>query len=122
MLDHKSGEESLETFDAVLVCTGHHAEKHEPTFSGLADFKGEVLHSHDYREPSRFAGKRILIIGIGNSGGDMAVELSRQGQVSAKCVCVCVCVCVPACLPACLPGECSSYLNFVKQAKLNFYV
>ena len=75
----------METFDAVLVCTGHHAEKHEPSFPGLADFKGEVLHSHDYREPSRFIGKRVLIIGIGNSGGDMAVELSRQGQVGCLC-------------------------------------
>ncbi|KAK7094774.1 flavin-containing monooxygenase 5-like [Littorina saxatilis] len=81
VLDHKSGEESTETFDAVFVCTGHHAQKNEPSFPGLADFKGEVIHSHDYREPSRFMDKRMLIIGIGNSGGDMAVELSRQGQV-----------------------------------------
>ncbi|KAK7094772.1 flavin-containing monooxygenase 5-like [Littorina saxatilis] len=81
VLDHKSDEENTETFDAVLVCTGHHAQKNEPSFPGLADFKGEVIHSHDYREPSRFMDKRMLIIGIGNSGGDMAVELSRQGQV-----------------------------------------
>nr|KAG5706619.1 hypothetical protein BaRGS_005689 [Batillaria attramentaria] len=81
LVDHKSGKEWSEVFDAVLVCTGHHAEKNEPSFPGLSDFKGEVLHSHDYREPSRYVGKRILIIGIGNSGGDMAVELSRCGQV-----------------------------------------
>nr|KAG5714537.1 hypothetical protein BaRGS_006983 [Batillaria attramentaria] len=79
--DHKSGEERTETFDAVLVCTGHHAEKNEPTFPGLSDFKGRVVHSHDYRQPSDYVGKRILIIGIGNSGGDLAVELSRCGQV-----------------------------------------
>ena len=85
VLDHKSGEESTETFDAVMVCTGHHAEKRVPSFPGLADFKGEVLHSHDYREPSRFTGKRVVVIGIGNSGGDMAVELSRQGQVGCLC-------------------------------------
>ncbi|KAK7507062.1 hypothetical protein BaRGS_00001913 [Batillaria attramentaria] len=79
--DHKSGEERTETFDAVLVCTGHHAEKNEPTFPGLSDFKGRVVHSHDYREPSDYVGKRILVIGIGNSGVDLAVELSRCGQV-----------------------------------------
>jgi len=80
-VDHKSGEEKREIFDAVMVCSGHHAEKNVPSFPGLADYKGEVLHSHDYREPSAYVGKRVLIIGIGNSGGDMAVELSRQGQV-----------------------------------------
>nr|KAG5706617.1 hypothetical protein BaRGS_005687 [Batillaria attramentaria] len=79
--DHKSGEERTETFDAVLVCSGHHAEKHEPSFPGLSDFTGRVVHSHDYKEPSQYVGKRILIIGIGNSGGDLAVELSRVGQV-----------------------------------------
>ncbi|XP_025112852.1 dimethylaniline monooxygenase [N-oxide-forming] 5-like isoform X2 [Pomacea canaliculata] len=81
LIDHKNGETWSESFDAVLVCTGHHAEKNEPSFPGLSDFKGKVLHSHDYREPWEFVGKRILIIGIGNSGGDMAVELSRVGQV-----------------------------------------
>ena len=40
-------------------------------------FKGKVLHSHDYKHMSGFEDKRILIIGIGNSGGDAAVELSR---------------------------------------------
>nr|KAG5714538.1 hypothetical protein BaRGS_006984 [Batillaria attramentaria] len=79
--DHKSGEERTETFDAVLVCTGHHAEKNEPTFPGLSDFKGRVVHSHDYREPSDYVDKRTLVIGIGNSGVDLAVELSRCGQV-----------------------------------------
>ena len=99
MIDHKSGEESTETFDSVLVCTGHHADKNIPSFPGLSDFQGEVVHSHDYREPSKYAGKRVLIIGIGNSGGDMAVELSRQGQVQnfityILILCECVCVCV----------------------------
>ncbi|XP_076436626.1 flavin-containing monooxygenase 5-like [Babylonia areolata] len=73
--------ESTETYDAVLVCTGHHAEKNEPMFPGLADFQGQVIHSHDYRDPYPFVGKRIVIIGIGNSGGDLAVELSKHGQV-----------------------------------------
>nr|KAG5714534.1 hypothetical protein BaRGS_006980 [Batillaria attramentaria] len=76
--DHMSGEERTETFDAVLVCTGHHAEKNEPTFPGLSDFKGRVVHSHDYREPSDYVGKRMVVVGFGNSGGDLAVELSRS--------------------------------------------
>ena len=37
----------------------------------------QVLHSHDYRKPAGFEDKRVLVIGIGNSGGDVATELSR---------------------------------------------
>jgi dimethylaniline monooxygenase (N-oxide forming) len=75
--DLKSGKIEDLVYDAVLVCTGHHAEKHVPDFPGLSTFKGKVLHSHDYRHPAGFEDKKVLIIGIGNSGGDMAVELSR---------------------------------------------
>lgn len=75
--DLKSGKVEDLVYDAVLVCTGHHAEKHIPDFPGLSAFKGKVLHSHDYRHPAGFEDKKVLIIGIGNSGGDMAVELSR---------------------------------------------
>lgn len=64
-------------YDAVMICTGHHAEKNVPTFPGLDKFKGEVIHSHDYKHSKGYEDKRILIIGIGNSGGDAAVELSR---------------------------------------------
>ena len=64
-------------FDAVMICTGHHAEKNMPSFPGLSNFKGKVLHSHDYRKPEGFEGKNVLVIGIGNSGGDVATELSR---------------------------------------------
>ncbi|CAL1534301.1 unnamed protein product [Lymnaea stagnalis] len=72
-----TGEEKTEIFDGVLVCTGHHAEKNAPTFPGLSQFQGKVVHTHDYRKPDGLQDKRVLIIGIGNSGGDAAVELSR---------------------------------------------
>ncbi|XP_005099109.1 flavin-containing monooxygenase 5 [Aplysia californica] len=78
--DDKSGEEKTEVFDGVLVCSGHHADKYVPTFPGLSDFKGKVVHSHDYKVPDEFADKRVVIIGIGNSGGDIAVELSRRSK------------------------------------------
>ncbi|XP_053381050.1 flavin-containing monooxygenase 5-like isoform X2 [Mercenaria mercenaria] len=64
-------------YDAVLVCTGHHAEVHKPTFPGLDRFKGKVIHSHDFKSTAGYEDKRIVIVGIGNSGGDAAVELSR---------------------------------------------
>uniref|UniRef100_A0A147BGF9 Flavin-containing monooxygenase n=2 Tax=Ixodes ricinus TaxID=34613 RepID=A0A147BGF9_IXORI len=64
-----------ETFDGVLVCSGHHVYPHVPTFKGLDKFKGTVFHTHDYKLPDAYRDKRILIIGVGNSGADVAVDL-----------------------------------------------
>ncbi|XP_059157696.1 flavin-containing monooxygenase 5-like isoform X2 [Physella acuta] len=76
----KTKEEKSEIFDGVLVCSGHHADKYVPTFPGLSKFKGQVVHTHDYRKPDGYDDKRVLIIGFGNSGGDVAVELSRKAS------------------------------------------
>ncbi|XP_070550979.1 flavin-containing monooxygenase 5-like [Ptychodera flava] len=69
-----------ETFDAVLVCSGHQADPHMAKFPCQGDFKGRVVHTRDYRHPRGYEDKRILVIGIGNSGCDAAVELARVGS------------------------------------------
>lgn len=43
---------------------------------GIEKFKGSYLHSREYKEPEKFRGKKVLVIGLGNSGCDIAVELS----------------------------------------------
>ena len=43
---------------------------------GIEAFPGDVLHSHDYRKPEKYAGKRVVVLGAGPSGFDIAVELS----------------------------------------------
>ncbi|XP_014678576.1 PREDICTED: dimethylaniline monooxygenase [N-oxide-forming] 5-like [Priapulus caudatus] len=53
----------VETYDGVMLCTGHHWNPHVPTFDGLDMFAGSVLHSHAYRTGKDMMGKRILIIG-----------------------------------------------------------
>lgn len=54
---------------------------------GLQDFQGKVIHTHDYRKPQGYEDKRVVIIGIGNSGVDSAVELSRvASQVTYRTV------------------------------------
>ncbi|XP_062616301.1 flavin-containing monooxygenase 5-like [Saccostrea cucullata] len=75
--DLTTGETKDHVFDAVMVCTGHHADKNIPDFPGLKDFEGKVIHSHDYKHTKGYEDKRIVLIGIGNSGVDAAVELSR---------------------------------------------
>ncbi|XP_067671651.1 flavin-containing monooxygenase 5-like [Haliotis asinina] len=67
-------------FDGVMVCTGHHSVPYTPTLKGADTFKGPVMHSHGYKESSNFKGKRVLIIGIGNSAADIAVDLSRAAS------------------------------------------
>jgi cation diffusion facilitator CzcD-associated flavoprotein CzcO len=72
------GEEHL--FDALVVCTGHHWDPSYPEFAG--QFDGETLHSHHYIDPTEpldLVGKRVLVVGIGNSAVDITSELSRKG-------------------------------------------
>lgn len=64
-------------FDAVMSCTGHHAGKQIANFPGQENFKGKIVHTHDYKDHRGYEDKRVVVIGIGNSGGDVAVELSR---------------------------------------------
>jgi hypothetical protein len=63
-------------YDAVLVANGHHWDPRwpEPAFPG--HFDGEQLHSHHYIENSGFKDKNVLVVGIGNSAMDIAVESS----------------------------------------------
>ena len=60
---------------AVLVASGHHWLPRVPEFPG--SFAGRMLHAHDYRTPEAFAGRRVLVVGMGNSGCDIACDLAR---------------------------------------------
>ncbi|XP_033099009.1 dimethylaniline monooxygenase [N-oxide-forming] 5-like [Anneissia japonica] len=71
---------STEVFDGVMVCNGHHCDPHVAEFEGQEKFKGRILHTHDYIDYRGFEGKKIVIVGVGNSGGDAAVELSRHAK------------------------------------------
>ncbi|XP_042530386.1 dimethylaniline monooxygenase [N-oxide-forming] 2 [Dipodomys spectabilis] len=74
------GQERREVFDAVMVCSGHHIIPNIPldSFPGIEKFKGQYFHSRQYKHPVGFEGKRILVIGIGNSAADIAAELSKK--------------------------------------------
>ncbi|XP_051731776.1 si:dkey-239i20.2 isoform X9 [Ctenopharyngodon idella] len=81
-IESKDGQREKQVFDAVMVCTGHHCHPHLPLkdFPGIDTFKGKYFHSRDYKNPEEWRGKRVVVIGIGNSGGDIAVELSRMAK------------------------------------------
>ena len=74
-----TGAARTQRYGAVLVANGHHWDPRypEPAFPGAATFTGDQIHSHHYRTPEPFAGKRVLVLGIGNSACDVAVDCSR---------------------------------------------
>ncbi|XP_045334836.1 flavin-containing monooxygenase 5 [Leopardus geoffroyi] len=82
VVTESEGEKEVNVFDGVMVCTGHHTNAHLPleSFPGIEKFKGQYFHSRDYKNPESFTGKRVIVIGIGNSGGDLAVEISHTAK------------------------------------------
>lgn len=73
----ESGSRTLE-YGSVIVSNGHHWCPRDIEFT--AGFRGEALHSHFYKTPDCLVDKRVLVIGIGNSGCDIACEASRVSQ------------------------------------------
>jgi glycine/D-amino acid oxidase-like deaminating enzyme len=67
------------TAGVVVMATGIVANPIVPIFSGRDLFRGEVLHSGRYRRPGPFAGRRVLVVGSGNSAGEIAPELAHSG-------------------------------------------
>ncbi|KAG0349259.1 Cyclopentanone 1,2-monooxygenase (CPMO) [Podila humilis] len=76
-----------EVFDYVMMCSGHHWKPRYPSFTGMgktdqAPFTGIQLHSHFYRSVDGYRDKNVVVVGLGNSAVDLAVELSlNQSQV-----------------------------------------
>ena len=68
----------MERFDALVVANGHHWDPRwpEPMFPGHETFAGVQMHAHDYRDSDIFAGRRVLVLGMGNSAMDIAAEAS----------------------------------------------
>ncbi|MGW5110254.1 flavin-containing monooxygenase [Nocardia sp. NPDC004123] len=65
-------------YDAVLVANGHHWDPRlpEPMFPGASEFRGTIMHSHAYTEEAQLTGKRVVVLGMGNSAMDIAVDAS----------------------------------------------
>lgn len=78
-------EGTRQQFDCVVVATGHQGVPAHPEFA--SKFEGEYLHSGSYKEPEPFQGKRVLVVGVGNSGLDIAADIApvaAQTFVSAR--------------------------------------
>lgn len=63
-----------ESFDDVVVASGHQGVPAHPEWAER--FEGQYLHSHAYRRPQEFEDRRVLVVGVGNSGLDIAADLA----------------------------------------------
>ncbi|XP_051929181.1 flavin-containing monooxygenase 5-like isoform X4 [Hippocampus zosterae] len=81
------GRQESEVFDAVMVCSGLFTTPNLPLkdFPGIESFTGKYFHSHEYRPTEGMRGKRVVVIGIGSSGGDIAVEISQVAKQVYLC-------------------------------------
>jgi putative flavoprotein involved in K+ transport len=64
---------------SVVVATGYTRAPVIPDWQGREHFEGRLLHSCDYRNAQPFRGRRVLVVGAGNSGSDIAVDLAAGG-------------------------------------------
>lgn len=63
----------------VVVATGMQHTPAIPDWPGLGEFQGELVHAADYRNAESFRGRRVLVVGAGNSGTDIALDLAQGG-------------------------------------------
>jgi len=63
----------------VVVATGYNRTPVMPGWEGQASFRGTIIHSHTYRNAAAFAGQKVLIVGMGNTGAELALDLYENG-------------------------------------------
>jgi trimethylamine monooxygenase len=71
-----------ETFDQVVVASGHFSVPNVPSFDGIDRFPGRVLHAHDFRDAQEFAGRDLLIVGASYSAEDIGLQCHKYGAKS----------------------------------------
>ncbi|WP_331449586.1 flavin-containing monooxygenase [Streptomyces prasinus] len=67
---------------AVVAASGTFGHPHRPALPGLQEFTGQVLQAADYRSPAPFSGRRMVVVGAGNSAVQIAAELAETAHVT----------------------------------------
>ncbi|MGH2761183.1 MAG: flavin-containing monooxygenase, partial [Thermoleophilaceae bacterium] len=68
----------------VVVATGHNHTPVIPDWPGLEGFTGDLVHSKDYRDGERYHGRDVLVVGSGNTGAEIAIELCEAGAARVR--------------------------------------
>lgn len=72
--------ESGQTFKSqnVIIATGVNRVPNVPSWEGQENFKGSIIHAKDYKNAKPFLGKKVMVIGMGNTGAELALDLSEH--------------------------------------------
>jgi indole-3-pyruvate monooxygenase len=70
----------------LVVATGENAEPVVPEIEGIDTFKGQVMHSSDYRSGEGYEGKHVLVVGCGNSGMEVSLDLANYNVQTSMVV------------------------------------
>jgi putative flavoprotein involved in K+ transport len=68
----------------VVIATGYNKHQHLPTWPGLETYTGELIHSGNYKNPDPYAGRTVLVVGTGNSGAEICVDLIDGGAAHVQ--------------------------------------
>ncbi|MFE2599643.1 flavin-containing monooxygenase [Streptomyces sp. NPDC001840] len=80
---HATGGREL-TGRAVVVATGYNHTPRIPSWPGVESYDGELLHASAYRDAGPYAGKDVLVVGVGNTGAEIAVDLAEGGAARVR--------------------------------------
>ncbi|MFJ7588287.1 flavin-containing monooxygenase [Streptomyces sp. NPDC097617] len=69
---------------AVVIATGYNHTPALPDWAGLDAYEGRLLHASEYRNPQPYAGQDVLVVGIGNTGAEIAVDLVEGGAARVR--------------------------------------
>ncbi len=78
----RGGQERTQRYAALVVANGHNWSPKMPGYDGLRDYAGQVIHASAYHDAAQLRGRKVLVVGGGNTGCDIAVEAAQQ---AAKC-------------------------------------
>lgn len=80
---HATGGREL-TGSAVVVATGYNHTAYVPDWPGRADYPGRLVHALEYRNGAPYKGKDVLVVGVGNTGAEIAVDLVENGAARVR--------------------------------------
>lgn len=72
------GTERIHRYAAVVVANGHHRSPNLPEYEGMDRFAGEVIHANAVKDLAKLRGRRVLVVGGGSTGAELAAEAAHQ--------------------------------------------
>lgn len=76
------GNGEVRYYDGLVVANGHHNTPNYPDYVARDEFAGDFIHSKQYRYRHGYKGKKVLVVGVGNSGSQIAVDVSHDADMT----------------------------------------